>query len=98
MKFYERYEMLCKEAGLRPQSKEILKIMGVSSPAVIRWKEGSSPNISTISKLCDYFDVTSDYLLGFSDVRNKPTLTREEWNMVKAYRSLQEEDSIEEAM
>lgn len=32
MTFYERYEMLCSEHGMKPQTQEMLDIAGVKSP------------------------------------------------------------------
>lgn len=34
MTFYERYEMLCSEHGMKPQTQEMLDIAGVKSPSV----------------------------------------------------------------
>lgn len=46
-----------------------------------------SLDVDTIHKLCDIFDVTSDYLLGRSEVRSF-SLSQEESELLKGYRAL----------
>lgn len=89
MTFYERYEMLCSEHGMKPQTQEMLDIAGVKSPSVSGWKSGSQPKADVLSRLAKYFDVTTDFLLGLSELR-KPqtcTLSEEEMLLLEAYRS-----------
>lgn len=67
MSFYNRFEALCMKKGLRPQSSEILQMAGVSSPAVTAWKKGSEPKADALVRMAKYFDVSVDYLVGYSD-------------------------------
>lgn len=70
MEFYKRFEQLCAEEGLKPQSKEMLEITGVSSPAISNWNlKGSLPKADVLIRLADHFQVSVDYLLGLSEVR-----------------------------
>lgn len=69
MSFYERYVELCTERGLKPQNPEMQHITGVSSGAISGWKKGSDPKIEVLMRLSEYFGVTTDYLLGLSEVR-----------------------------
>ena len=39
---------------------------------VSAWKSGTKPRIETISKIADYFGVSTDYLLGNKEVKEKP--------------------------
>lgn len=54
------------------------------------WMEsGSSPKIEVLCRLATYFDVTTDYLLGLSEVR-KPevlVLSEKEKILIDAYRT-----------
>lgn len=84
MSFYECYEALCFEHGMKPQAQEILNILGVTSPTISGWKKGSSPKIEVLCRLARYFNVTTDYLLGLSDTRN---LAEEEQLLLEAYRN-----------
>lgn len=67
MSFYERFEALCKGKGLRPQSDEIIKMTGVSSPSITGWKNGSAPKADVLIRIAAYFNVSIDYLLGVED-------------------------------
>lgn len=89
MTFYERYEQLCSEKGFRPQNPKMLTVSGVTSGAVSGWKNnGSLPKGEVLCRLARYFDVTTDYLLGLSEVRNSNfLLTEEESLLIEAYRS-----------
>ncbi len=60
--FFERYSALCKERGETPNS--IAKIIGASSGSVTAWKNGTAPRNATLTKIADYFGVSTDYLLG----------------------------------
>ena len=66
--FYDRYVQLCQQAGVKPSAVGVQA--GVPKSAVSNWKkkweEGLEvlPSAETLSKLSDYFGVTTDYLLG----------------------------------
>lgn len=47
---------------------EIAKILNMSKMAISHWEKGNSePSIEQLKVLARYFDVTIDYLVGFSD-------------------------------
>lgn len=86
--FFKRYEQLCIEHGMKPQNPEMFKITGVSSGAISGWKKGSLPKGDVLCRLSKYFNVTTDYLLGLTELRNSSVvLTEEETILVEAYRS-----------
>lgn len=68
--FFERYSALCKEHNETPNS--VAKIIGASSGSVTAWKKGTDPRNATLTKIADFFGVTTDYLLGKDDAK-KPT-------------------------
>lgn len=90
MTFYERFEGLCSEVGLKPQSKEMLEVTGVSSPAISNWsKKGALPNAEVLCRIAKHFQVTTDYLLGLNELRQEktiPALTEQERLLLEAYR------------
>ncbi|MCR6116612.1 helix-turn-helix transcriptional regulator [Salipaludibacillus agaradhaerens] len=56
--------------------QDIADIIGVTRPAYTAYEKGNrTPDYDIIKKLADYFDVTTDYLLGRSD---HPELTAED--------------------
>ncbi len=62
----KRLKELRNEAGLT-QTK-VAKAIGVSEPTISLWERGErTPNIEMLSKLCDFYDVSADYLLGRVD-------------------------------
>ena len=70
MTFYSRFEELCSEKGLKPQSTKMQEITGVSSPAISNWKNKDSlPSADVLCRIAKYFSVSTDYLLGLSNVR-----------------------------
>ena len=88
MTFYERYETLCTERGMKPQTQEILDILGVTSPTISGWKKGSSPKMEAVCCLARYFGVTTDYLMGLSELRTPGmVLTEEELLLLNTYRN-----------
>lgn len=60
--FFDRYSELCSSVNGTPNS--IAKELGVSSGSVTAWKNGTEPRPKTLSKIADYFGVSTDYLLG----------------------------------
>ena len=70
-RLYERYTALCKENGM--SANGVAKEIGLPSSSVTHWKQGSLPRANTIERIASYFDVTIDYLLGYSDEKKKPT-------------------------
>ncbi len=58
-----RIRELREEAGLSMQ--QLAKKIGVSDAAVCKWENGSSePKASYILKLAEYFDCSTDYIVG----------------------------------
>lgn len=64
--FVERLKELRKQKNI--SQAELAPILGLSQQAIAKWEtEKSSPDPEMLSKLADFFDVTSDYLLGRTD-------------------------------
>ncbi len=70
--FRLRIKELREEKGL--SQKKLADSLGLSAGTVGNWESGiREPNFDTATKVADFFDVTVDYLLGNSDVRNPKT-------------------------
>ena len=64
--FCERLKELHEEKNL--SYKKLAKETGFSDTALGRWERGTQiPNIETLIVLCQYFKVSSDYMLGLED-------------------------------
>ena len=67
--FTERLKALRKEAGLT--QKELAKQIETSQPSYQYWEKGTrKPSRENIKKLATIFNVSTDYLLGNSDIKN----------------------------
>jgi len=60
--FFDQLVALCKEKGVSPNF--LAKEIGASSGSVTAWKQGALPRSATLSKIAEYFNVSTDYLLG----------------------------------
>lgn len=64
--FSERIKELRLSRGLT--LKNVADVVGMSLMAYAHYEHGDrQPSIETISKLCDFYDVTADYLIGRTD-------------------------------
>lgn len=64
-----RLKLLREEKGLF--QKDIATLLNLSIPAVNQYESGKRDmSTETVIKLAEYFGVSTDYLLGKSDIRN----------------------------
>ncbi|MCL2375451.1 MAG: helix-turn-helix domain-containing protein [Firmicutes bacterium] len=64
--FTKRLQELRKEAEVSYAT--MAKEIGISQRTIARWEKGiTEPNAVMICKICRYFNVASNYLLGLSD-------------------------------
>jgi transcriptional regulator with XRE-family HTH domain len=68
--FWNVFENLCRENKGTPN--KVCKELGFSNATATKWKKGALPSGDTVSKIAEYFNVTTDYLLGKTDQKNKP--------------------------
>ena len=67
--FSERLKNLRNDKGLL--QRELAEQLNLSRVAVTQYENGNrSPDQETLKKLASFFNVTIDYLLGESDIRN----------------------------
>lgn len=60
--FFDQFVALCKSKGVSPNY--VAREIGASSGSVTAWKQGTLPRSATLTKIADYFGVSTDYLLG----------------------------------
>ena len=65
--FWKRIQSLCEENNTTPTA--MAKMLNLSTSMVTRWKEGGEPTPRILIKLAEHFGVTTDYLLGASDIK-----------------------------
>lgn len=83
--------------------QQLADVIGTTQQSINKYENHSTePDIDTLIKIADYFQVSVDFLIGHSmnSVSQAPaedwTLTREETSLLKDYRQLsrEEKDSI----
>ena len=77
--FFNRFKALCDQRNISVY--RACTDIGLNRAAVAKWKNGGKPNGSTAAKLAEYFDVTTDYLLGCSEEKTpaeKPRVISDE--------------------
>lgn len=65
----------------------VAKELGVSSGTVTGWKRGSLPKPEVLSKIASYFNVSVDYLMGKTDIKEKP-VTETDDGLSQEFKSL----------
>ncbi|MDR1093212.1 MAG: helix-turn-helix domain-containing protein [Clostridiales bacterium] len=66
---------------------DIAQEFGVAQSTVTRWENGTQdPELKTLEKIADYFNVTPDFLLGYAAVA--PALTVREKQALNEFRQL----------
>ena len=89
--FIEILEKTLKEKNIT--FNKLAKETGIGQSSTDRWKKGSYPSIDKLVKICEYLNVTSDYLLELDDnpVREQADrLTEQEVLLLENYRALDE--------
>lgn len=99
--FYERLKILCDEKGITITN--LVAELNMSSGNLSKWKRGKTPKSDTVKVLANYFDVSSDYLLGVDSLKEKSlvllddpevTLTSDEKWFILKLRQLDKEGRI----
>lgn len=60
--FYDKVNNICIQRGLTVT--KLLKILNLSTSFGTYWKNGRIPGVDTVKEIADYFDISTDYLLG----------------------------------
>lgn len=63
--FYDRFVELCRQRQVSPSF--VMREIGLNKSNATFWKQGSIPKGATLHKLAEYFDVSIDYLLDFTN-------------------------------
>jgi transcriptional regulator with XRE-family HTH domain len=77
--FEIRLKELRTEKGLT--QKDLARILQTTDDSIFSWEKGrSQPSIDTLRKMCIYFDVSADYLLGLEDETGAKIYTQNTYN------------------
>ncbi|MBR4941842.1 MAG: helix-turn-helix transcriptional regulator [Clostridia bacterium] len=73
--FYDNYIRMCNSVNKSPSA--VALEIGIAKPTVNRWKNGSRPTDATVQRIADYFNVSTDALLGIQEEETKKAPTPE---------------------
>ncbi|HGF8354849.1 TPA: helix-turn-helix domain-containing protein [Enterococcus faecium] len=99
MDLYERVYDLAKKQGL--SVFDLAEKLNLSRNSIYSWKK-SSPKAETLQKVAEYFNVSTDYLLGRTDdpsiskEKKATSFNEEEEDLLTAFRLESEDMTVEE--
>lgn len=77
MSFYEKFVSLCEKKGVKPG--RAASDCGINRSNVTSWKNnGYTPRGEVLQRLAVYFEVPVDQLLGDTENKNTPVLTKKD--------------------
>lgn len=81
--FYQKIE---QEIGKRKINlNQLAKGAGIPQSGTSRWKKGTMPSCEALIKICQYLNVSADYLLDLDETPPPPTLTDEEKDLFGSF-------------
>lgn len=87
--FIDNVKTLCKERGI--SVSKMIKDLSLAHGNVTNWNKGAVPKGETLNKIADYFNVSTDYLLGKTEKRQAPEgLTAKDLETLARIKYLQE--------
>ena len=91
--FAEKFKKFIEEYNVSISA--ISKAVGIPQTTMSNWiNRGSKPNIEDVAKICDYFSVSIDYLLGRESeesiivINEDKKYTPDEKELIEMYRKL----------
>jgi transcriptional regulator with XRE-family HTH domain len=83
--FWKRFWGLCEEMNVSPC--DVVTSVNMSSGTCTRWKRGIMPSSEALIKIADKLDVSTDYLLGRTDLKTVEltSVEKEIVNQVSSY-------------
>lgn len=95
--FKERFKQERISKGIT--QKSLSEILGVDRTSISKYENGKQlPEVPVLEKMANYFDVSTDYLLGKTDKRNTETKKEINATTIAAHRLGDIEDLPDEAI
>jgi len=82
---YQRIKLLCNKHGI-PFTK-LLDDLGLSESTLRKWKTGTSPSADKVRMIADYFSVSTDYLIGRSEIQDTAETLVEDSDFISLQRA-----------
>lgn len=81
---YERIALLCQERGIT--IKYLSQELDFAESLIRKWKNTSSPSIDKVKAIANYFGVSTDYLIGTTDIREPISTLMDDQDFVSLQR------------
>ncbi|MDV5976583.1 UNVERIFIED_CONTAM: helix-turn-helix transcriptional regulator [Streptococcus canis] len=94
--FPERLKELRKKSNLT--QKDMAEYFGTSQPSYQAWESGKrNPNSESLDKIANFFNVSTDYLLGNTDIKNPDEINLSDFEILfrKTSDKLSDEEKLE---
>lgn len=95
--FIKRFTELCREKNVTRY--KVATDLNIGNSTIYGWERGQQPTADKIIKLADYFEVTTDYLLGRSNdvgiVQTNANLSTFETTLLTIVNSLSRDDQFQ---
>jgi transcriptional regulator with XRE-family HTH domain len=88
MNTLERVKKLCKERGITVARLE--EELEIPKNTIYQWKR-ISPSLDKIQSIADYFNVSTDYLLGRTNIKNNDLTEKDEKDIHKRLEKIRED-------
>ncbi len=78
MTFFERYSQICEAKGIEPCSQRAAGMFNVTRATISSWgKNNTTPKGETVALIADALEVSTDYLLGRTDISTDYTKAKD---------------------
>ena len=88
--FIQRFNELCKEKNVTRY--KLSNDLQIGNSTIYGWEKGQQPTADKLIKLADYFEVSTDYLLGRSNdigvIETNANLTKEETELLNLFNQM----------
>ena len=84
---YQRIKDLCAERGITIAKLE--NDLGFGNSSIKKWERISSPSVDKIELIANYFNVSTDYLLGRTDIKSPVSEILEDDDVISFQRARQ---------
>ena len=84
----KNYKLKNLRLAQRISQKDLAEILGISQQTIASWEIGrTEPSNDNLKMIANYFNVTTDYLLG-NEKESTPPITNEEKTLLADFKSL----------
>lgn len=91
--YIKRIEKILKNNNLT--AKKMLLELGYSDSLISSWKKGSEPSATKLLKICNYLNISIEYILTGKEGINKE-LVEEEKELISYFRKLTDKEKMKE--